>query len=192
MLVRIFTLIFDSLTGRFDDDPVRDFLVDKEAISIDHHFFVKDGTPYLALVLCYRLSAPAPVRPQSTTATDPTGARRERDESWRDTLDKSDWPLFNTLRDWRGERARAQGIPSYVVCNNRQLAAVVAKRPATLPDLGHIDGFGDAKLKKYGQEILSILAKAGPRPPRSADAAPNAPEPANPSSTPPEPPVDAG
>ena len=44
----------------------------------------------------------------------------QRDESWRESLAKEDWPLFNTLRDWRAECAKAEGIPPYVICNNRQ------------------------------------------------------------------------
>lgn len=165
MLVRVFTLAFDPATGRFNDDPVRDFIADKEVASIGDHFFVKDDAPFLVLVVRYRIGGPV-AAPQVPA---PAG-QRQRDESWRTTLDPADWPLFNTLRDWRGERARVEGIPSYVVCNNRQLADVVNKRPVSLTDLGHIDGFGDAKLKKYGAEILAILAKAGPRPPETANA----------------------
>ena len=38
----------------------------------------------------------------------------------------------------------------------------------TLAELGHIDGFGDAKLKKYGPQILSIIARAGSAPPQES------------------------
>ncbi len=165
MLIRVFTLAFEPMTGRFNDDPVRDFIADKEVASIRDHFFLKDDTPYLTLVVCYRPAGLA-AAPQAPA---PAGAR-QRDESWRTTVNQADWPLFNTLRDWRGERARADGIPSYVICNNRQLAEVVNKRPATLAELGHLDGFGDAKLKKYGAELLALIAKAGPRPPEAANA----------------------
>jgi hypothetical protein len=51
MLIRVFTLAFEPMTGRFNDDPVRDFIVDKEVASIRDHFFLKDDPPYLALVL---------------------------------------------------------------------------------------------------------------------------------------------
>ena len=50
MLVRVFTLGFDPATERFNDEPVRDFLADKEVVSISDHFFVRDAAPYLALV----------------------------------------------------------------------------------------------------------------------------------------------
>ncbi len=151
MLLRVFTLGFDPATGRFNDDPVRDFIADKEVATISDHFFVKDETPYLVLVVRYRLAGPVTAAPVSA----PAGAR-QRDESWRSALAPADWPLFNTLRDWRGERARADGVPSYVICNNRQLVDVVKKRPATLAELGQIEGFGNAKLKKFGAEIIDF------------------------------------
>jgi hypothetical protein len=55
MACRVFTLAFDPVTTRFNDEPVRDFLADKDVDSITNHFFIKDGTPYLVLVVCYRL-----------------------------------------------------------------------------------------------------------------------------------------
>ena len=125
MAVKVFTLAFDPFIGGFNDLPLREFLADKDVESVSDHFFVKDGTPYLALVARYRLAAlPGHSEPAAKSG-------RQRDESWRETLAKEHWPLFNTLRDWRGERAKREGIPSYVICNNRQLAELVEKRPAS-------------------------------------------------------------
>lgn len=167
MRVRVFTLGFDPATERFDDEVVRDFVSDKEVESISDHFFVRDGSPYLALVVCYRPTASAP---RTTDKDSAGGAPRKRDESWRDALDKADWPLFNRLREWRGERAKAEGIPPYVICNNRQLAEVVRRCPAKLAELAEVDGFGDAKLKKYGAELLQMIARAGAEPETGDDA----------------------
>ena len=160
MLFRVFTLTFDPAAGRFDDAPVRDYLADKEVAAISDHFFTQDGRAYLAVVVrCHG------IRAADGRAADAKHApARGRDESWRDLLKPDDWPLFNRLREWRGERARAVGIPSYVICNNRQLADVVKRRPASLAALGEVDGFGDAKLKNYGRELLDLLAAAGQAP----------------------------
>ncbi len=109
MLVKIFTLRFNPATEAFDDAAVTAFFADKDVCAIRDHFFVKDDIPYLTLVVRYRPGAlPPPAAPRSEG--------RQRDESWRETLSDEDWPLFNTLRDWRGERAKAEGIPPYVIC----------------------------------------------------------------------------
>jgi ATP-dependent DNA helicase RecQ len=166
MLVRVFTLGFDPATERFEDAPVRDFIADKDVVSIRDHFFVRDGMPYLALVVCYR---PITAAPQIADKGQNSGAPRRRDESWRDALEKADWPLFNRLREWRDERSKAEGIPPYVICNNRQLVEVIRRRPGKLAELAEVDGFGDAKLKKYGADLLGIIDRAGTEPEKGDD-----------------------
>ncbi len=152
MLFRVFTLPFDPGTERFDDTPVRDYLSDKDVLSIDHELLMQEGRAYLAVIVRCR-----GVRPAAASGDAEGGSRRRRDESWRDLLDPKDWPLFERMREWRGDRTRAEGVPSYVICNNRQLAEIVKRRPQTLAALAEIHGFGDAKLKKYGKELLAML-----------------------------------
>lgn len=167
MHMRVFTLRFDPVTERFDDSVVVGFLADKEVLAIRDHFFVRDGVPYLTLVARYRTGvAPAPAtgRPDAS-----------RDDSWRELLTDADWPLFDTLRAWRVERAKREGVPPYVICNNRQLAETVKARPPTLAALGRIEGFGEAKLKKYGQDLLALVAGAAPANPAPDPASDPAP-----------------
>jgi len=151
MLARVITLRFDPLIGGFDDEPLRDFLKDKDVLAIREHFFVRHEVPYLAVMVTYdppRLETPA-------SAAEST---HHQDTSWRAHVTEDELPLFNVLRDWRSERSKREGVPPYVICTNRQFAAMVKSRPQSLSKLAEIDGFGKAKLEKYGQEILGILA----------------------------------
>jgi ATP-dependent DNA helicase RecQ len=136
MPLRIFTLRFNPATESFDDSPITSFLGDKEVISIRDHFFVKDGTPYLSFVVRYRLAGlPAPAETAQS--------ERKRNDAWRKELSEADWPLFNTLRDWRSERCKQEGIPPYVICNNQQLAEVVkarASRVHAIRPMGAVHG----------------------------------------------------
>lgn len=64
MFVRVMTLRFDAVIGSFDDSPLRDFLKDKEVLSIRDHFFIKNEVPYLVVLITYaaqRPEAPATV-----------------------------------------------------------------------------------------------------------------------------------
>ncbi|ESQ13232.1 MAG: HRDC domain-containing protein [Thiohalocapsa sp. PB-PSB1] len=167
MLFRVFTLPFDPFSERFDDTPVRDYLSDKDVLSIDHELLMQEGRAYLAVIVrCRGVRSPAADAAK-------TGSTRRRDESWRDLLDSKDWPLFERMREWRGERARAAGVPSYIICNNRQLADVVKRRPRTLAALAEIEGFGDAKLKNYGKELLEILQRLEDEGGEAKSATPN-------------------
>ena len=60
MGLRLFPLVLDPATARFNDELVREFLADQGVESVSDHFFVKDGTPYRVLVARYRQPALPP------------------------------------------------------------------------------------------------------------------------------------
>jgi ATP-dependent DNA helicase RecQ len=49
-----------------------------------------------------------------------------------------------------------------VIFHDATLRAIAALRPATLADLGTVSGVGQAKLTRFGQQILDTLAEAAP------------------------------
>ena len=65
--------------------------------------------------------------------------------------------LMDKLKSWRLGQARAQGVPAYVVFNDRTLEALVALRPSTEQTLLQVPGIGAAKLEAYGDELLDLL-----------------------------------
>ncbi|SMB28960.1 ATP-dependent DNA helicase RecQ [Sterolibacterium denitrificans] len=70
-----------------------------------------------------------------------------------------DDPLFHALRNWRGELAREQSLPAYVILNDRTLHELVAHRPSTRDELLQINGIGQAKADRYGVALLELLAQ---------------------------------
>jgi len=75
--------------------------------------------------------------------------------------DSVDADLLSALKGWRREQARQQGVPPYVVFHDRTLVELAARRPADLEALGGIGGIGAAKLERYGEALLAVLAEAG-------------------------------
>jgi ATP-dependent DNA helicase RecQ len=65
--------------------------------------------------------------------------------------------LFERLRAWRASIAREQGLPAYVIFHDATLRQIAAERPATLAALAAVNGVGEAKLAKYGQQVLDQL-----------------------------------
>jgi ATP-dependent DNA helicase RecQ len=88
-----------------------------------------------------RKSAPAARRPD-------TGA----------ALAETDLPLFDALRAWRAGLAREQGVPAYVILHDKTLRELAARRPASLADLLGVPGIGQAKVERYGETLLQLLA----------------------------------
>jgi ATP-dependent DNA helicase RecQ len=69
--------------------------------------------------------------------------------------------LFEELRGWRAAAAREQGVPAYVIFHDATLRQIAAEAPATVAELAAVSGVGEAKLAKYGQQILDLVAAAG-------------------------------
>jgi DNA helicase-2/ATP-dependent DNA helicase PcrA len=66
-------------------------------------------------------------------------------------------PLFEALRTWRTQLARAASMPAYVICNDRTLTAIAAQRPTSTDELLDVPGIGPTKVERYGAELLRIV-----------------------------------
>ena len=75
-------------------------------------------------------------------------------------LSPADEPLLAALIEWRRERARADGVPAYVVADNKTLAAIAVRRPLDPEGLLGVSGIGQRKVATYGDEILGIVRSA--------------------------------
>ena len=69
--------------------------------------------------------------------------------------------LFEQLRGWRAAAAREQGVPAYVIFHDTTLRQIAAEAPASQAELATVSGVGEAKLAKYGPQILDLVAAAG-------------------------------
>jgi DNA helicase II / ATP-dependent DNA helicase PcrA len=67
-------------------------------------------------------------------------------------------PLFDRLKGWRRKRAQVDGVPAYLVFHDRTLAEIAERKPRDWADLAAVAGVGPAKLERYADEILKIVA----------------------------------
>jgi len=67
-------------------------------------------------------------------------------------------PVFERLRAWRAATAKEQGVPAYVIFHDATLRQIATQTPSTLAELGTVNGVGENKLAKYGEQILEALA----------------------------------
>jgi DNA helicase-2/ATP-dependent DNA helicase PcrA len=73
--------------------------------------------------------------------------------------EKREWTAdAQRLRDWRLERAKADNVPPYVVFHDSVLHAIADARPSSLGELSQIAGVGPAKLERYGEDLLTLIA----------------------------------
>lgn len=150
MLIKVISLSFDSASGGFNDQDVRDFLKDKELISSKEYFFIRNDIPYLTFVFNY-FPHRAEVDPKLLSKE-----KQTQTEPWKALLSEADMGLFNLLRDWRSQKSKKEGLPPYILFTNQQLAMIVKKRPQTASELIQIEGVGKAKVQKYGEDVLGF------------------------------------
>jgi superfamily II DNA helicase RecQ len=107
-------------------------------------FESEDGYPLLRIV---RTEVPLPVL---------TSAPRRAAEPEGDV----DAGVFQRLRSWRLETARADGVPAFVVFPDRTLRALAIARPSDADELAAVPGVGPAKLERYGEALLGEIGAA--------------------------------
>ncbi len=83
------------------------------------------------------------------------GAKRTVDSE----LSPQDQELFERLRGLRRRLASEQQVPAYVVFSDATLMAMAANRPQTAHDFLAIPGVGQAKLDRYGDLFMGMIAE---------------------------------
>ena len=67
-----------------------------------------------------------------------------------------DEQLFERLRGWRTETAKAAQVPAYVVLTDATLQVLAERRPASERELVGVPGIGAVKVTRYGADLLRL------------------------------------
>ena len=65
---------------------------------------------------------------------------------------------FQILRQWRKRKATELDIPAFVIFGDKTLKELAQRNPQSLDDLKTIYGIGDAKLEKFGWDLIAEMA----------------------------------
>ncbi|MCW2906324.1 MAG: recQ [Actinomycetia bacterium] len=89
-------------------------------------------------------------------------ARAAKTAAPPDDLPSEAAPLFEKLRAWRAGAAKEQGVPAYVIFHDATLRQIATQAPSSLTGLSAVSGVGEAKLARYGQQVLDVLGGGQP------------------------------
>ncbi|MBK1722372.1 DNA helicase RecQ [Thiocystis violacea] len=67
--------------------------------------------------------------------------------------------LWDALRGHRRRLAQEQNVPAYVIFTDVTIQELLAYRPRDLDELSRISGVGQAKLERFGEGLLRVLAE---------------------------------
>jgi ATP-dependent DNA helicase RecQ len=131
-------------------------LVAQHIVEVDH-----DHWNVLALTEASRAVLRGERRVELRVQVHEPRRRAKRRAAAVDGLDRAAQLLFDQLRAWRAGVAKEHGVPAYVVFHDGTLRAIAERRPGSLEALAGISGFGTAKLARYGEAVLAVVAGTG-------------------------------
>jgi ATP-dependent DNA helicase RecQ len=67
--------------------------------------------------------------------------------------------IFDKLRWWRVETARAHNIAAFIIFHDSTLREIAKAQPTSLDDLRGVTGVGAKKLESYGADIIALIAE---------------------------------
>lgn len=70
-----------------------------------------------------------------------------------------DEALFEALRAWRKQEADSAKVPAFVVFTDATLLAIAEAEPTSAADLLRLPGIGQAKITKYAEPVLDVIAE---------------------------------
>ena len=65
--------------------------------------------------------------------------------------------IYSFLKEWRKDKAIQLNVKNYMVCHNQELMSIAKLKPETPEELYKIKGFGQQKVSRFGDDIISVL-----------------------------------
>ena len=166
-MIRAITLTLNPETMTFDEAPLIAAQEGQNVVRWDWQLVENGKEPLLVVVM-----ETVPKRSSAPISSKPADEGKTGKGAYRDVVPEGRWELFHLLRDWRNSQAKKEGISPYVILTNMELARICRELPLSLTVLGEIRGIGKAKLKKYGSDIIDIVARWNSR----TEEVPSAPD----------------
>jgi superfamily II DNA helicase RecQ len=137
--------------GQDVEDGMNAFLRSIRLVHVHREIVCQDNRHYWAVSVEYLTGTAG--EPRRSEA-----AKRKID--YKEELSPENFAVFAKLREWRKTAATREAVQLYAVFMNEQLAAMVERRVTTKSELMAIDGVGEARSSKYGDEVLAILRES--------------------------------
>jgi ATP-dependent DNA helicase RecQ len=73
------------------------------------------------------------------------------------SADRPDTGLWEAIRRWRTDKARAKGVPPYTLFWDRTIDDLCLRKPQSLDELVSVFGMGERKCASFGSELLQVI-----------------------------------
>lgn len=90
---------------------------------------------------------------------DAESAKPQRNTIISTSDNQTDQPLWEALKECRKALAKQQGVPPFHIFHDATLMEMMRYRPASSSELLTINGVGEKKLNRYGDQFLAVLCQ---------------------------------
>ncbi|MBT8340952.1 MAG: AAA family ATPase [Desulfatitalea sp.] len=97
------------------------------------------------------------LRALSTSAMEASQPKKKKPSIVYTAADVGHPELFETLRQWRKEKAAEEGIALFQVLHQKTLVQIAVHLPQTIKALKKIKGIGPRLAEKYGEELTTLV-----------------------------------
>ena len=126
------------------------FLRSHRVLTVRNELVTSQGqAPFWAVAVEFLESGPKPSGKASLPKVD-----------YKEVLSEAEFEVYRRLRDLRKQVAEAEGRPVYNVFSNEQLAKMVQQKVDSKAGLLKIEGVGEGKVERYGEQFLAALKEA--------------------------------
>jgi superfamily II DNA helicase RecQ len=147
MNLKIFRIRLDDKNLTADQEAINQFM-EKVTVKKTATQFVPDEPDYWSVMVYY----------ENGKSSEPAAKETEKFSAEPNAeLSPEEKEIIAALKQWRKDKASALNVPDFLICHNSELLSLTKKKPRTMAQLRDIKGFGDQKIAKHGDEIISVL-----------------------------------
>ncbi|MEO5905126.1 MAG: HRDC domain-containing protein [Saprospiraceae bacterium] len=147
MNLRLFQTRLDDQHIHADQDAINAFM-EQVTVKKTATQFVPGEPDYWSVMVFYENG-----KPKKPAYKEPEKLSVEADVE----LSADEQEIVSALKQWRRDKALTANLPEYIICHNADLIAVSKLKPRSMEELSRVKGFGDLKVAKYGDDIMSVL-----------------------------------
>lgn len=141
MKVKVFTIRLVSEKFFADQKGLNDFLETVTFVKSATHFVEAEDVSYWSVMVHF----------------EDLYETKKLEEIKEARLNTKQLEVFQTLKQWRAEKAGKMKMANFMVCHNSELIDIAFNQPKDIDELRLIKGFGNRKADKYGDDIISVL-----------------------------------
>lgn len=151
MQLKMFTMRVNHDASGQDTQLINSFM-DTVAVKKTASQFVNGQPDYWSILVYYDQNGHDKKQPAtSMTETTKVPELTEAD------LNDDEKQILAALRTWRKDKANEAQIAEFMILHNATLCALAKEKPRNISSLNAIKGMGQAKITKYGDDLMAIL-----------------------------------